>query len=91
MRGNFAPKAGLKSFLRKLAVALPANLLVFWLILRTEVPAIVLFGIAGGVLGALLLMLVQSTPEASEARPSAVTEIPRREAVQHLPHYPHTA
>ena len=68
MQSAFGTSHGLESFLRKLAVALPANLAVFWLVLQGNTPLILLYAGIGALLGALLLTWV--------ARPEPCGDVP---------------
>jgi hypothetical protein len=45
---------GRSSFARRLGIAISANLVLFWLVLGDNVLEVVLFGVVGGLAGALL-------------------------------------
>jgi hypothetical protein len=55
MQGTSARARGGRSFAGKLGIAIPANLVLFWLVLGDLTFEVVLFGLLGGVAGALLL------------------------------------
>ena len=61
---------GLRSFLWRLAAALPANLAVFWMVLRGNTPAILLCGVIGAVTGALLLMAMEARDPSEQTAPA---------------------
>jgi hypothetical protein len=56
MQGTSARAArGGRSFAGKLGIAIPANLVLFWLVLGNLTFEVALFGVLGGLAGALLL------------------------------------
>jgi hypothetical protein len=87
MRRLFAQDNSFPSFLRKLAVALPANLVVFWLVLQGDTPAILLYSVISALLGAVLLMALEGRAFPSEAKVAPNVEARRRAAVHEFPHY----
>ena len=68
---------GILSFLRKLAISLPVNLLVFWLVLRDMYFDVVLFGLISGLVGAVLLAALDLLENAT-AQPVLDTEAASR-------------
>ncbi len=64
---------GILSFFRKLAISLPVNLVVFWLVLRDMYLDVLLFGLISGLVGALLLAALDSLENAT-AQPLLDTE-----------------
>ena len=74
-----------RPFLRKLATALPANFVVFWLVFGGSLPALLLLTAIGSTLGAVLLTAVDRPLAAGPAR-NSLNEPPRhRGNVQELP------
>jgi hypothetical protein len=55
MQGTSGRVPGSRSFAGKLGIALPANLVLFWLVLGNLTVEVALFGLLGGLAGALLL------------------------------------
>jgi hypothetical protein len=63
---------GGSSFARRLGVAISANLVLFWLVLGDSVFEVVLFGVLGGLAGALL------TAKLAPIRDSGMRPAPQR-------------
>uniref|UniRef100_Q023M1 Uncharacterized protein n=1 Tax=Solibacter usitatus (strain Ellin6076) TaxID=234267 RepID=Q023M1_SOLUE len=71
-----------RPFLRKLAAALPANFVVFWLVLGSNLPAVLPLTAIGATLGALLLAAVDG-PLAGAPTQAARNRQPRGRATVH--------
>jgi hypothetical protein len=79
MQGGFTSS---RPFLRKLAAALPANFIVFWLVLGGSLPVVLLLTVIGSVLGAVLLTAVDRPLAAGPAQ-AGLQQSPRRRATVH--------
>jgi hypothetical protein len=71
-----------RPFLRKLAAALPANFVVFWLVLGGSIPAVLLLTVIGSTLGAVLLTAVDRPLVAGPAQ-AGLRNPPRGRATVH--------
>ncbi len=76
-----------RPFLRKLAAALPANFVVFWLVLGGNLPAVLLLTAIGSTLGAVLLGAVDRPLVAGPPRASLGNSPGRRATVHEFPSY----
>jgi hypothetical protein len=84
MQGGFTSA---RPFLRKLAAALPANFVVFWLVLGGNLPAILLLTAIGSTLGAVLLTAVDRPLVAGPAHAGLQNPPRRRATVHEFPRY----
>jgi hypothetical protein len=84
------PASASRSFLRKLAVGLPANFILFWLVLDGHLASALFLSAVGASMGAFLLMLLER-PVIASARAARAGETPRRDPVHELPSYPRPA
>ena len=74
-----------RSFLRKLAAALPANFVVFWLVLGSNLPAVLLLTAIGATLGAMLLAMVDRPIVAASTQAARNKQSRNRATVHEFP------
>lgn len=72
-----------RSVFQNLAIALPANLLVFWLLLRGNTSAVLLFGGIGALLGVLLLVALEKPLLPAKTQTSSPENTLRHQAPVH--------
>jgi hypothetical protein len=79
-----------RPFVRKLAAALPANFVVFWLVLGGNLPVVLFLTAIGSTLGAALLTAVERPVVAGPA-PALRNSLRPHARVREFPRYTHSA